>query len=220
MLEAKTAPPPAPWTLRGRGYLMLHRFSADFVRREGLVPRALRDSFLGGWGAVMLVDYAESNVGPYRELLFIPGRFAHRGVRRHVITKIYVSTPESVSGGRLNWSLPKELATFAVEPAPLGGEQWHVSLGERTILRITLRSGRLRFPMSTAFLPMPLLQGVETLPLLVDFSGRGLARLAVIDEIAVSEKLFPDVSQVRPLLSLSVERLLLRFDRARPLSGA
>lgn len=56
-----------------------------------------------------------SGVGPYRELLFIPGAFHINGRYTFSIPKIYVSTETSVNSGIKNWGIPKEVADFTVE---------------------------------------------------------------------------------------------------------
>lgn len=78
------------------------------------MPGSLRASFVGGYGALMLVDYSESNCGPYRELLLIPGSFRVRDKTLASISRIFVSTTESLASGRRNWGIPKELADFSV----------------------------------------------------------------------------------------------------------
>src|SRR5213596_1104261 len=100
---------PPLWRLTGRGYILLYRwFPRDFVSDQGQVPQTLAGSFRGGASAVMVVNYENSGVGPYRDLLFIPGLFE----RGFSITRIYVSTPASVASGRANWGIPKQLADF------------------------------------------------------------------------------------------------------------
>jgi acetoacetate decarboxylase len=63
----------------------------------------------------MLVDYEQSPVGPYQELLFIPGRFQFGRRRYYMVTQIYVSTQVSVENGQENWGIPKQLAQFHFE---------------------------------------------------------------------------------------------------------
>src|SRR5262245_61022490 len=102
---------PPPWRLTGSGYILLYRwFPRDFVAVQGQVPPALAGSFKGGASAVMVVNYENSEVGPYRELLFIPGLFE----RGFSITRTYVSSQASVDSGRANWGIPKQLAEFDV----------------------------------------------------------------------------------------------------------
>ena len=63
---------PAPWTLHGKGYIFLYRFKKDFVERSGNIPEYLKDSFIGGFGSVMLVDYESSEAGPYGNFFSSP----------------------------------------------------------------------------------------------------------------------------------------------------
>ncbi|KAL0572109.1 hypothetical protein V5O48_009862 [Marasmius crinis-equi] len=65
-------------------------------------------------GALMLVRYASTPVGPYDELIYIPGRWAYASGRNGLrITRLYVSTDASVFNGRTNWNIPKHRANFS-----------------------------------------------------------------------------------------------------------
>ncbi|KAL4759391.1 uncharacterized protein BDW70DRAFT_80695 [Aspergillus foveolatus] len=72
--------------------------------------------------AVMIVRYEETDVGPYDELIFIPGRAANpkTGKKEMRISNIYVSTDASVWNGRRNWNIPKHRARF--EFMPIGAD--------------------------------------------------------------------------------------------------
>ena len=83
---------PAPWQLKGEGYLMLYRFSNEFLKKEGYITEELKSSLCLNVGLVMLVNYQSSPVGPYGELLFIPGMFHYKGKYYWHISKIYVSS--------------------------------------------------------------------------------------------------------------------------------
>ncbi|KAL4790594.1 hypothetical protein BDV19DRAFT_382246 [Aspergillus venezuelensis] len=69
---------------------------------------------------VMIVRYEETDVGPYDELIFIPGRAVNPnseiGARDMRISTIYVSTDASVWNGRRNWNIPKHRAIFDFKP--------------------------------------------------------------------------------------------------------
>ncbi|HCH65982.1 MAG TPA: hypothetical protein DFR83_24485, partial [Deltaproteobacteria bacterium] len=105
--------PPAPWWLTGEGYIFPLKSTREHVLRHGFLPPSEQDCFVGGWGAWMLVRYRDSPVGPYDELLYIPG-YSRRGWRlTWQITKIYVSTEASARAGIRTWGLPKEVAPFA-----------------------------------------------------------------------------------------------------------
>lgn len=70
---------PAPWQMSGKGYIFLYPITKEFVMTQGMVPDFLKGRYTGGFASMMLVNYADSNVGPYSELLFIPGKFDYKG---------------------------------------------------------------------------------------------------------------------------------------------
>ncbi|KWU41787.1 hypothetical protein RHOSPDRAFT_36675 [Rhodotorula sp. JG-1b] len=121
---------PAPWSLTGQGWIIpLHtHFSttpipippAAYAPLERGTEADQSDRFHGGVGFVMLVRYKSSDVGPYDELIYVPGLFSRRSPSQQqqpveyfpAITRIYVSTDESVYNGRKNWGIPKHRANF------------------------------------------------------------------------------------------------------------
>jgi hypothetical protein len=82
---------PPPWQLSGEGIIVLARTNE------------------GTHGLMMFVQYAESGVGPYDEVLWIPLK---RFLPPYSITAIRVSTQVSVEKGREYWGIPKRLAHF------------------------------------------------------------------------------------------------------------
>ncbi|KAL4925231.1 uncharacterized protein BDV17DRAFT_272553 [Aspergillus undulatus] len=56
--------------------------------------------------AIMIVRYEDTDVGPYDELILLPGRAVnpYSGSKEMRISTIYVSTDASVWNGRRNWS--------------------------------------------------------------------------------------------------------------------
>jgi Acetoacetate decarboxylase (ADC). len=207
---------PAPWALSGRGYIILYHFDRAFVLDRGFLPEASKADFAGGIGAVMVVDYASSAAGSYGELLFIPGKFKALGRKWDRITKIYVSTVESVLNGRENWAIPKERADFAFERSgPV--EKIAVSTGGRTFFRARFETTGPRFPMSTSLLPFPLLQPKDGGYLQTTFSGHGRGRLAKVSGVEVDQRLFPELALSRPLMAIGVEPFDIVFPVARAL---
>lgn len=85
--------------------------------------------FIGGQGLVQLVSYSESPVGPYDELIYVPGRWKYEhNDPAFRITRIYVSTKESTENGRRNWNIPKQVANFSYRSGPDGTTLFSVSL--------------------------------------------------------------------------------------------
>ena len=108
--------PPAPWTVRCSSITWYGRGGRSAARAAGqaVVPSGRALATIGG-----LVSYAETPVGPYREVF---GVVAHRVGRsvRGTIPFMAVDSSTSLVGGRGNWSLPKTLARFTGEPDPSG----------------------------------------------------------------------------------------------------
>ncbi|KZV95918.1 hypothetical protein EXIGLDRAFT_566759, partial [Exidia glandulosa HHB12029] len=111
---------PPPWHMEGECWWML-------LKPLQTVPPAAYDpleeppedddeptnTFVGGFGAVWITRYASSPIGPYDELLYLPGNFAApSGDPKPRVTRTYVSTPEAVYTGSCNWNIPKHLARF------------------------------------------------------------------------------------------------------------
>ena len=204
---------PAPWNLKGKGYIFLYKFKKDFVGRSGNVPEFLDGSFAGGFGSVMLVDYESSDAGPYGELLFIPGKFRFGGRRLDTISRIYVSTQESVVNGRANWGIPKEKAEFRFGREADGTETAVVS-ASGAAAEFRLKAGKLRFPVSTKLLPFPLVQQQDGKLYFTNFYGKGRGSLARLKDIRIDPALFPDVSLCRPIAVIRVEPFDITFPEA------
>jgi hypothetical protein len=204
---------PPPWRLTGRGYIILYRFPKAFTMAQGRIPIFLNTSLTGGLGAVMLVDYTESNVGPYGELLFIPGRFHFRGKKLHCITKIYVSTRESVENGWENWAIPKELADFhfTLPTHTKRTEKIIVAKDNEPIIDVVIKHGRLPFPIHTKLIPFPLLQEKNGKLYYTCFTGKGIARFARIEAVSVNPGLFPDIAPFRPFMAVRIDNFAITF---------
>ncbi|PWI71341.1 hypothetical protein PCL_11435 [Purpureocillium lilacinum] len=129
---------PPPWTLNGDVYciswwtsgaaarkLPKHAYSpleagTDFANPPGSHP-------VGGLSMIQIIRYRDSPVGPYDELLVVPGSFdwsrdgpdGRREVGRNPrITRIYVSQKHTCYNGRVNWNCPKHLARFDWDYGP------------------------------------------------------------------------------------------------------
>ena len=208
---------PAPWALTGSGYILLFRFTHEFVRDKCRVPKPLEKSFSGGLGTVIYADYLSSDAGPYRELLFIPGTFDFSGRRYYSITRIYVSTPQSVAAGRENWGIPKELATFdAVRDEP-GMERIRVTAQGRLVAELKFTSMDIGLPVTSALVPPSLRTLAHTGEdgvLLTAPKARGAVAPARTLEIRTDEELFPPVDQVRRIATVRIPHFFMVFPPA------
>jgi hypothetical protein len=202
---------PPPWRLTGHGYILVYRFPPEFV------PPDMRDRFRGGLGTVMLVDYQTSNVGAYRELLFIPGLFAAKNTSTQSaafsITRIYVSTMASVEWGRRNWGIPKEHAEFDIQRKD---DRETIRLVQNDIMKAQFffSSSRLQIPVTTAIIPASLRMLVQTLDgrtFATAPGGHGAISPAKLDHAEIDPSFFPDISKLRPLITLKARGFVLNF---------
>ncbi len=59
---------PPPWHLTGYGTVLLYHVPEKLNRENGFMAPYQEKGYRGWIGAVMMVDYHSSGVGPYREL--------------------------------------------------------------------------------------------------------------------------------------------------------
>ncbi len=203
-------PVPAPWTLRGEGIILLFRFKKSWVDQAANLPEYLHQKFKGGFGYVMLVDYQESPVGPYKELLFIPGKFGEEKLQS--ITTIFVDSDASTLNGRANWAIPKQTADFHWQKEK-GLDRVDVTLNGKPVFQASIRSGGISFPMSTGLLPIRLRQELEDQVLFTQPEGKGWGKLARIQEVEVDPQLFPDIRGIKPILAMKVSPFTLTFPK-------
>ena len=186
-----------PWLLEGSGSILLFRFEPGFLERD--------------FGLVMLADYDDSPIGPYRELLFLAGFRISR------ITRIYVSTEESAANGRWNWGIPKELAEFTIERRGRT-ERVHVTRDGRTVADLTVGIGRPPLPVSALFIPRSwrtLVQPYEGRTYVTTLEGRGVVRPARLLKARIDPELFPDLTRGKLLGAVQASSFRLVFPPAR-----
>lgn len=199
---------PPPWQLTGTGYMLLYWFNKDFVRAQGNIPAFLSEKFKGGLGAVMLVNYHQSNCGPYDELLFIPGKFLWQGKTLNSITKIYVSSQASIDGGRENWAIPKEKAAF--EFGTDDSVRVHHPDGTQ-IFSADFTPWGPSLPVNTKLLPFPLVQKRSEQIVYTNFFGKGWGKLCKVRSVTVNNRFFPDISSTKPLIALKIDPFKITF---------
>jgi hypothetical protein len=199
-----------PWQLTGSGYILLYRFTKAFVAEHGFLVDFQKEKFVSGWGTVMLVDYQSSPVGPYHELLFIPGLFSFNKKKVFSISKIYVSTQSSVINGIENWGIPKELADFHWRKKQISD---HIAISKDGVsfFEADFIKRRICFPISTTILPLTIVQAHKNRLMLTKPKSSGMAYLAKLQNIKVNGEFFPDLTKVKPLLVLHVENFKMEF---------
>ena len=209
---------PAPWHLVGEGYIVALWLPDDFLTRHCFLPPELRPSRRGRIAYLMFVDYLASPVGPYHELLFIPGSVDFSGERRLTINRIFVSSWESVVNGRTNWGIPKERCDFAVRYGADGIDRVELTLDGRPIVELTLQARGFNLPLNAGLLPRGLRtlgQSLEGRQYFYAPSARGHVRPARLLAARVDGGQFPDFTRGRVLAALRVSDFNMTFPLAR-----
>ncbi len=204
---------PPPWALKGSGYILLYRFTKEFIASHGFLSDFQKENFHSGWGAVMLVDYQTSPVGPYFELLFIPGLFSFRKRKVFSISKIYVSSQASVVNGIENWGIPKEQADFKWIKN-INADHIEVTKDDNSFFVGYFTKRWLRFPISTSLFSLTLIQQRTNQFMLTQPRSKGTAHFAKVANLKINPIYFPDLSRVKPLIILKVENFKMEFPNA------
>jgi hypothetical protein len=187
----------APWQLHGSGYVLVVRLPPPLIDQHAFVPPSLAGKRRGRTAYVMYMDYASSDCGPYRELLVIPASFDFEPGTYPSITRIYVSSYESVVNGRKNWGIPKDRADFTVQHEAKS-DQIAVSRGGRTFAELRLRHFGLTLPVHSSLIP----PGMRTLKqhwrgqeYSFTLQAKGTLRMAKLLDWHFDAEFFPDLAQ-------------------------
>jgi len=190
---------PAPWQLRASAYVIVTRLPEALLDRAAFVPERLVPKRRGRIGCLLLVDYQIADCGPYRELLLAPASFAFPSGTHPSITRIYVSSYDSVVNGRRNWGIPKDRADFEVQrDEATSTERIRVSRDGHTFAELELRAHGPSLPVRSWLIP----KGMRTLIQLwqgksyrFSLSARGSTRLASVVSWKFDPAYFPDLAQ-------------------------
>jgi len=207
---------PAPWDLRGRGYISLLRFSPDSRVQDSFLPPSLLGRRRKSPQALMMfVDYSQSDVGPYHELLFIPGSFPFEDGRNHLsISRIYVSSMDSVVNGQRNWGIPKDVAEFDVRYGKRGVDRVTVSKDGRVFAELVFRHYPFWLPFLGGLVPKrfrTLGQHHEGKTYVYSPSASGWVQPARLVSARIYPELFPNIGRARALLTVKVARFRMGF---------
>jgi Acetoacetate decarboxylase (ADC) len=203
---------PPPWNLMGEGFILPFFANKDRAIHNSFISEKDKPNYLGGIGAIMLVNYESSDVGPYHELLFIPGDFQFGKKKYKKITKIYVSSELSVREGILNWGIPKEYADFDWVT-----KGWKtkiiVSKNKSVFAEFQISRHGFSFPITTSVLPFILNQESIECYLQTKLDGKGSGKIARLENFHSNQSMFPNLSSIISLQlpSIAVNPFRLTF---------
>lgn len=211
---------PAPWSLHGTGWIVALRLPPGDPAREAFLPAEFAGRVRGRLAFLVYADYADSACGPYRELLFVPGTLpCGDGRRHHGISRIVVSTWDSVVNGRRNWGIPKDRADFTVaQTGPATCVRVDSDGRELCELRFAARGAVPMLPVNGAWLPArlrTLAQRRHGRTYYCTPEARGRIRPGRLLGWRFDASLFPDLAQAAVLAVLQVESFRMSFPPAR-----
>lgn len=101
-----------PWTLHGRAYVFPFRLPKTAAVARYTAHESPQDAhnllaFVGGYGGYIFCDYHDSPVGPYKELVFVPGAYDYydsstgRSTRGRSVVSIWVNNEVNISSFNL-----------------------------------------------------------------------------------------------------------------------
>jgi hypothetical protein len=205
-----------PWILRGDAFLAVTASPAELNLADGGIASELRGIYNNLFNAVVIADYRESPIGPFRELLYIPGRFRF-GLddERMSITRGYANTEVARLNRRAYWGVRSRLATIS---RTTGGDNSDVfAIGERPFARFGFETFGPDIALNghtipEAFRAFAQLEGDRRL--LYTLAITGTMRAARFEPQMLDASMFPDMAKREFLLGLKISNFLAEFPLA------
>jgi hypothetical protein len=210
---AEGAPPPggivpAPWSLTGRGVVLLLAARSRAAAAPGLAGRL---------SAVAFVDYSSSPVGPYLELLHVPRVVRWQGAVGPTVRDIWVDSLASATSGNANWGLTKSVIEIEREPLTGHSERWVATDGDRQLAKLIHHPFGPPLPAAKLGAGMRLLQRREAKQFETPVSLLGLMRFSRVASVSFDPDLVVDLGQHRVIAAVSITHGRLGFLKPRVL---
>lgn len=197
---------PAPWSLKGSGVVLVY-FEKDTQTK---LPGFLMNSKQLSLSILALVDYKESGVGPYREILYMPGVFLWNGRLCGHISKIFVDTESSVSSGIFNWGIPKELAKIKVDESSDEVSYEGIVDGKSEFFAC-IDKKKIQFPLGNSLMPLSILQQSDEVLLETKITAKGVGRAARLSHLESSLPELPEFLSQEPRIALEITEFQMNF---------
>jgi hypothetical protein len=222
---------PAPWSLAGSAWILVLRLPEGSAARDAFLPATLAGQGRHRHSLLMFVDYAQADCGPYQELMFIPGNFPFGDGRRHLtISRILVSSWDSVVNGRRNWGIPKDRADFTVQYGVGGSREDRIELHDTDgtfMARLHLAERNtfgLGLPAPGQLLPRALrtlAQRQDDREFYYAPASSGMLRPGRLLDWSFNAALFPDLAGSKVLMAVKMRDFRMTFPVAevRPVTA-
>ncbi len=210
----------APWELTGEGFILVYKFQKGFVDKNCFLDHYQADNFVGGLGTVMCVNYQTSNVGPYLELLFIPGVINLKTLNLakiksgFTISKIYVSTRDSVENGINNWGIPKQLADFQWNELADNQVEVKISIDGKVFFYAIFKRKSFKFPITTSIIPLKIIQKIGNKYFQTKPTAKGKSSFAKLKKLEIEGNFFPKIESYKPLIVTNISNFKMVFPEA------
>ncbi len=196
----------APWVLHGQGVIVVLRDTARVPAQRGA---------FGRFSLVMFVDYTASEVGPYRELLYIPRVERWPDVIGGTVEDIWVTSTASALNGNANWGLTKSVADIRREPGGAAGlERWTAEDDAGPLATFSHRPRGPKFPVAKPKNVAKLVQRRDGLAWVTPVSLRAWTRLTSVDSLWLDPERLLDTERHRPIAALQITSGRLGFHEA------
>ncbi|MEO0562020.1 MAG: acetoacetate decarboxylase family protein [Chloroflexota bacterium] len=211
-----SSPPSAPWKLNGSGYIFLYQLTQDHIDTTNSVEPWLAPHRTGDLSALMVFDWRQTPVGPYREMVFAPGRYKWAGRRYYHFARQYVTSPDAAAYGPKLWGTPDTLAEIDIVREDERTKTITVNHNSKAIFNASVTDGLLRFPFNTFFNPfrVKLLQrhpdDGKTLSI-EPRAGGTLSLTGTLESITTNGGGLPSLDSLKPLALVEAVSLRLTF---------
>lgn len=189
---------PSPWELEASAYVLAVRMPEDVIDQASFVPDRLSGKRCGNTAYVLFVDYRRADVGPYQEILVAPAVYDFGEGHYPTITRIYVSTYDSVVNGRINWGIPKDRADFTVERGPKNVDHIRVARDGHVFADMKFSAFGLALPVTSWVLPAglrTLMQYWQGKSYKFTLSSKGSLKMAKLVDWRFDPQFFPDLAR-------------------------
>jgi hypothetical protein len=197
-----------PWSLTGSAYILFLHMPASLHQQFKEYKSSL--------SMCMLVQYDTSPVGPYDELIFIPGLRKYNQKWYWSVSHMLVSSEASVINGRENWGFPKQLAQFTRQKDQ-GKESVIITEDQHSIAEFHLQSFGPSVPFNSRFFPQTffkIMQPYNGKNYYVTPQAQMSANLARPQSLKINERFFPNIASMRNLFTLYLRQFNLVFPLA------